>query len=52
MARSPKSPKTPIAIKTFTHDADKRKNIPIAEFQSVAEKAQQRVRMRTSYAYY
>jgi adenine-specific DNA-methyltransferase len=28
-------------IETLTHDADKRKNIPTAEFQSVLEKEQQ-----------
>ena len=38
MAKKPKQPKT---VATITHDADKRKNIPTAEFQSVIEKEQQ-----------
>jgi adenine-specific DNA-methyltransferase len=38
MAKKPASAKT---IETITHEADKRKNIPTAEFQSVIEKEQQ-----------
>ncbi len=34
----PKKPPTPKAVETFIHDADKRKNIPTAEFQSVLQK--------------
>jgi adenine-specific DNA-methyltransferase len=34
----PKKPPTPKAVATFIHDADKRKNIPTAEFQSVLQK--------------
>lgn len=33
-----KKPPTPKAVETFIHDADKRKNIPTAEFQSVLQK--------------
>jgi adenine-specific DNA-methyltransferase len=34
----PKKPPTPKAVETFIHEADKRKNIPTAEFQSVLQK--------------
>jgi adenine-specific DNA-methyltransferase len=33
-----KKPPTPKIVETFIHDADKRKNIPTAEFQSVLQK--------------
>jgi adenine-specific DNA-methyltransferase len=33
-----KKPQTPKAVETFIHEADKRKNIPTAEFQSVLQK--------------
>jgi adenine-specific DNA-methyltransferase len=36
----PKKPPTPKAVETFIHEADKRKNIPTAEFQSVLQKAE------------
>jgi adenine-specific DNA-methyltransferase len=35
-----KKPPTPKAVETFIHEADKRKNIPTAEFQSVLQKAE------------
>ena len=38
MAKKPASAKS---VETLTHDGDKRKNIPTAEFQSVLEKEQQ-----------
>src|SRR6266849_3779043 len=38
MARKPAANKT---VETLTHDADKRKNIPTAEFQSVVKQEQQ-----------
>ena len=38
MAKKPTTPKT---VETLTHDADKRKNIPTAEFQSVVKQEQQ-----------
>jgi adenine-specific DNA-methyltransferase len=34
----PRKPPTPKAVETFIHDADKRKNIPTVEFQSVLQK--------------
>jgi adenine-specific DNA-methyltransferase len=34
----PKKPPTPKTVETFIHEADKRKNIPTAEFQSVLQK--------------
>ena len=37
----PKKPATPKSVETLKHDADKRKNIPTAEYQSVLEKEQQ-----------
>ena len=36
-----KKPTTPKSIETLTHDEDKRKNIPTAEFQSVLQKEQE-----------
>lgn len=33
-----KKPPTPKAVESFIHDADKRKNIPTAEFQSILQK--------------
>src|SRR5207249_6049561 len=33
--------KKPKTVETLTHDADKRKNIPTAEFQSVVQEEQQ-----------
>src|ERR1700683_1586590 len=38
MAKKPTTKKT---VETITHDADKRKNIPTAEFHSVAQQEQQ-----------
>jgi len=38
MAKKPPAPKS---VETITHDADKRKNIPTAEFQSVVQKEQE-----------
>src|SRR6202049_4540162 len=38
MAKKPVTGKT---VETLTHDADKRKNIPTAEFQSVAKEEEQ-----------
>src|ERR1700681_1735551 len=38
MAKKPTAKKT---VETLTHDADKRKNIPTAEYQSVVKQEQQ-----------
>jgi adenine-specific DNA-methyltransferase len=40
MARKPANPKVPKSVEALKHDADKRRNIPTAEHQSVLDKAQ------------
>jgi len=35
------TPKTKVTVKTLTHDEASRKNIPMAEYQSVTDKEQQ-----------
>jgi adenine-specific DNA-methyltransferase len=43
-----KKPPTPKSVESLTHDADKRKNIPTAEFQSVLKQDQQHA-VRVAY---
>lgn len=48
MAKKSKAPKTAKTVASITHDADKRKNIPTAEFQSVV-KLEQQSAIRVAY---